>query len=46
LEIKKRDITINANEIQKIMREWFENLYLNKLEKVDFLVYSILAYQN
>jgi hypothetical protein len=26
------NITTNSNEIQKIMREYYENLYRNKLE--------------
>jgi hypothetical protein len=35
LEIKKGDITTNTNEIQKIIREYFENLYLNKLKNLE-----------
>jgi hypothetical protein len=30
---EKGDITTNTNEIQKIIREYFENLYSSKLEK-------------
>jgi hypothetical protein len=30
---EKGDITTNTNEIQKIIREYFINLYSNKLEK-------------
>jgi hypothetical protein len=29
---EKRDITIGTNEIQKFIREYFENLYINKLQ--------------
>jgi hypothetical protein len=29
---EKGDITTNSNEIQRIMKEYFENLYSNKLE--------------
>jgi hypothetical protein len=29
---KKGDITINTNEIQRIIWQYFENLYLNRLE--------------
>jgi hypothetical protein len=28
-------MTRNSNEIQRIMREYFENLYSNKLEKLE-----------
>jgi sulfur relay (sulfurtransferase) DsrC/TusE family protein len=28
---EKGDITTNTNEIQRIIREYFENLYSNKL---------------
>jgi hypothetical protein len=31
----KGDITTNTNEIQKIVREYFENLYSSKLENLD-----------
>jgi glutamyl-tRNA reductase len=30
----KRDITTNSNEIQRIIREYFENLYSSKLENL------------
>jgi hypothetical protein len=32
---KKGDITTNTNEIQVIIREYFENLYSNKFENID-----------
>jgi hypothetical protein len=32
---KKVDITTNTNEIQRIIREYFENLYSSKLENLD-----------
>jgi hypothetical protein len=32
---EKGDITPNTNEIQKIIREYFENLYSSKLENLD-----------
>jgi hypothetical protein len=32
---EKRVITTNTKEIQRIMRDYFENLYSNKLENVD-----------
>jgi hypothetical protein len=31
----KGDITINTSEIHKIIRIYFENLYLNKLENLE-----------
>jgi hypothetical protein len=34
-ETKKGDITTNNNGIQRIIREYFENLYSNKLENLD-----------
>jgi hypothetical protein len=33
--MKKGDITTNTNEIQRIIREYFENLYSRKLENLD-----------
>jgi hypothetical protein len=32
---KKVDITMNTKKIQKIIREYFENLYSSKLENLD-----------
>jgi hypothetical protein len=32
---EKRDITTNINEIQRIISEYFENLYSSKLENLD-----------
>jgi hypothetical protein len=32
---EKRDITTNPKEIQGLIRDYFENLYLNKLENVE-----------
>jgi hypothetical protein len=33
--MKKGDITTNANEIQRIISKYFENLYSSKLENLD-----------
>jgi hypothetical protein len=33
--MKKRDTTTNTNEIQRIIREYFENLFSNKLENLE-----------
>jgi hypothetical protein len=41
---EKGDITTNINEIQKIIREYFENLYLNKLENLDEMNKFLDAY--
>jgi hypothetical protein len=35
LKMKKEAITTNINEIQMIIREYFENLHLNKLENLE-----------
>jgi hypothetical protein len=32
---EKGDITMNTKKIQKIIREYFENLYSSKLENLD-----------
>jgi hypothetical protein len=32
---EKGDITTNTNEIQRIISEYFENLYSRKLENLD-----------
>jgi uncharacterized protein YqeY len=32
---EKEDLATNTNEIQKIIREYFENLYSSKLENLD-----------
>jgi galactokinase/mevalonate kinase-like predicted kinase len=32
---EKEDITTNTNEIQKIIREYFENLYSSKLKNLE-----------
>jgi hypothetical protein len=32
---EKGDITTNTNEIQKTIRDYFENLHSNKLENLD-----------
>jgi hypothetical protein len=32
---EKGDITTNTNEIERIIREYFENLYSSKLENLD-----------
>jgi RNA-binding protein YlmH len=41
---EKGDITTNNNEIQKIIREYFENLYSSKLENIDEMDKSLHAY--
>jgi hypothetical protein len=41
---KKGDINTNTNEIQKIIREYFENLYSNKLENLDEMDKFLDAY--
>jgi hypothetical protein len=41
---KKGDINTNTNEIQKIIRENFENLYSNKLENLDEMDKFLDAY--
>jgi hypothetical protein len=35
LELKKGDKTTITNEIQRIIKEYFENLCLNKLENLE-----------
>jgi hypothetical protein len=35
--MKREDITTNVNEIQKFMRDYFENLYSNKVENLEEL---------
>jgi hypothetical protein len=44
--MKKRDIITNTNEIQKIIREYFENLYLSKLENLDEMDKFLDAYNH
>jgi hypothetical protein len=55
LEIKKGAVTANTNEIQKVIRKYFKNLYSNKLENLKeidkFLyiciyIYIYMPYQN
>jgi hypothetical protein len=41
---KKVDITTNTNEIQRIIREYFENLYSSKLENLDEMDKFLDAY--
>jgi hypothetical protein len=41
---EKRDITTNTNEIQRIIREYFENVYSSKLENLDEMDKSLDAY--
>jgi hypothetical protein len=41
---EKGDITINTNEIQKIIREYFENLYSSKLDNLDEMDKFLDAY--
>jgi hypothetical protein len=33
--MQKREITTNTMEIQEIVRDYFENLYSNKLENLE-----------
>jgi hypothetical protein len=35
---EKRDITTNTNDIQRILREYFENFYSNELENLEKLI--------
>jgi RNA-binding protein YlmH len=35
IRAEKGDIITNTNKIQKIIREYFENLYSSKLENLD-----------
>jgi ubiquinone biosynthesis protein Coq4 len=42
---EKRDITTNTNKIQKIIIEYFENLYSSKLENIDEMVKFLDAYK-
>jgi hypothetical protein len=48
INFKKRgrggDITSNTNEIQRIIREYFENLYSSKLESLDEMDKFLDAY--
>jgi hypothetical protein len=41
---EKGDITINTNEIQRIIREYFESLYSRKLENLDEIDKVLDAY--
>jgi hypothetical protein len=41
---EKGDITTNTNKIQRITREYFENLYSNKLENIDEMDKFLHAY--
>jgi ubiquinone biosynthesis protein Coq4 len=41
---EKGDITTNTNEIQRIIREYFENLYFSKLENLDEMDKFLDAY--
>jgi hypothetical protein len=41
---EKGDITTNTNESQKIIREFFESLYSNKLENLDEMDKFLDAY--
>jgi hypothetical protein len=40
----KMYITISTNEIQKLTREYFKNLYSNKLENLDEMEKFLDAY--
>jgi hypothetical protein len=35
IRVEKGDITTNTNKIQRIIREYFENLHSSKLENLD-----------
>jgi hypothetical protein len=41
---EKGDITTNTNEIQRIIREYFENFYSSKLEKLEEMSKFLDAY--
>jgi hypothetical protein len=41
---EKGDITTNTNEIQRIIREYFENLCSSKLENLDEMDKFLAAY--
>jgi RNA-binding protein YlmH len=41
---EKGDITTNTNKIQRIIREYFENLYSSKLENLDKMDKFLDAY--
>jgi hypothetical protein len=41
---EKGDITTNTGEIQRIIREYFENLYSSKLENLDEMDKFLDAY--
>jgi hypothetical protein len=43
--MKKGDITTNTNKIQRIIREYFENLYSSKLENLDEMDKFLDAYK-
>jgi hypothetical protein len=43
---EKGDITTNTNKIQRIIREYFENLYSNKLENLDKIDKFLNVYNN
>jgi hypothetical protein len=44
IRTEKRDIITNTNEIQRIITEYFENLYSSKLENLDEMDKFIDAY--
>jgi hypothetical protein len=43
--MKKGDITTNTNKIQRIIREYFENLYSSKLDNLDEMDKFLDAYK-
>jgi hypothetical protein len=43
---KKREITTNTKEIQGIIRDYFENLYSNKLETLEEMDKFLDAYDH
>jgi RNA-binding protein YlmH len=44
IRAEKGDIITNTNKIQKIIREYFENLYSSKLENLDEMDKFLDAY--
>jgi galactokinase/mevalonate kinase-like predicted kinase len=43
---EREDTTTNTNEIQKIIREYFENLYSSKLENLNEMDEYLDAYKH
>jgi hypothetical protein len=43
---EKGEITTNTKEIQGFIRDYFENLYYNKLANLEEMVYILMTIQN